>query len=45
MDKEYLLTMAIFKNMLNMNLITEEEFSSINNEMIEKYKPLLSILI
>ena len=45
MDKEYLLTMAIFKKFLNDKLITNEEFEEINKLMIEKYTPILSILV
>jgi len=45
MDKEYLLTMAIFKKFLNDKLITNEEFEEINKQMIEKYTPVLSILV
>lgn len=45
MDKEYLLTMAIFKKFLNDRLITNEEFEEINKQMIEKYTPILSILV
>ena len=45
MDKEYLLTMAIFKKFLNDRLITNEEFEEINKQMIQKYTPVLSILV
>ena len=45
MDKEYLLTMAILKKFLNDRLITNEEFEEINKQMIEKYTPVLSILV
>lgn len=45
MDKIYFATMAVFKNMLNKNIITREDFEEINIEMIKKYKPVLSILV
>ena len=45
MDKEYLTIMSIIKSLKESGLIKEDEFLKINKEMVEKYKPILSILV
>ena len=45
MDKEYLTIMSIIKSLKERGLIKEDEFLKINKEMVEKYKPILSILV
>ena len=45
MDKEYLTIMSIIKSLKESGLIKEDEYLKINKEMVEKYKPILSILV
>ena len=45
MDKEYLTIMSIIKSLKESGFIKEDEYLKINKEMVEKYKPILSILV
>lgn len=45
MDKEYLVMISIMRGMLKNGLITDDEFDEINNDLKEKYNPVLEILV
>ena len=44
MDIEYLVSMSVVKSMLKNNLISETEYVEIEQDLANKYKPVLSIL-
>jgi len=40
-EKSYYASLEIVKKLLKQGLLTQEEFVSINDKLIEKYKPVL----
>lgn len=43
-EKLYQATMNMFRSMLKKGLITEEQYTIINTNMLQKYQPLLGTL-
>ena len=44
-EKLYQVTMTIAKSMLVKGIITKEEYAVIDTKMLEKYRPILGILL
>ena len=44
-EKAYRITMSLAKTMLKKGLITQQEYKKIDGMMLEKYRPLLGVLI
>lgn len=43
-EKQYQLSLSIAKSMLEISIITPEEFALIDEYLLEKYRPLLGTL-